>query len=668
MANTGTVPDRRVKNTGLVSRVLPVVLLFLSGLAAAAQVQAPVNVSPGVITEGDVFQINMTVSQAEPNQVLPFPFELPDGLQIVESFVERINSAEGDARFAVRIRALRSGFFELPAFRVSAAGRELSSGAILIQVHPSTGGDVPLEASWQVNSEQPVAGESILISLILQSPDAPVLPDEMRFSPPEWGDFHEVDGVGEFSSTTYATGTLYEVPVVTYIATPTTDGVYTIPAASLRVENTTVRIAARTFEVQPTPARIDSSGAVGSFQYQVTIEPRTIYQGETVDVRVRLEGSGNLPYINLPEPEVENLLLTGTDEFERLQVTDQGFMGVRTVTYRLSARDTGTFTVNVPAFSWYYPQNGRIYTAESVARSVQVLPVPLGSVDQHRARLGLLSNEDIGSLPAVTGHTLLIMLMWLLPAAVGLVIRKTMSRRAGRSVFIAGLTMLSFVSVPAPFAEVGTEAARTYYQNEEYEKAYRNYYAAIEQTPDLPGLWYNAGLSVFRDDRPVAAVHHFRRALSLRPDNAEFREALIWVENGLELSSQIPVPSAVGPAALLASLLLLLNAMTLLWLFFRVRRMGGVAVVFLLMGIVAFSLGIGFGRGFAAQNRSTGVLGDQQSESVFVYRIPVSDVTPWMSLKSGTTVELLDSSGDFFLIRTGLGVHGWVPQDVVTQL
>lgn len=543
----------------------------------------------------------------------------------------------------------------------------MSSGAILIQVHPAGGGDVPVEGEWIISRPEPVAGETVLISLVLQTPNSPELPDQVQFSPPDWGDFQEVSGVGEITSTRYSTGILYSVPVLTYAATPTSSGEFTVPAATARVGSATVQVPAQSFTVRGAPSQIGESGAVGEFQYMLQVSPRQVFQGEVVEVQIRIEGQGNLPYLQLPSPRAENLLLTGSQETERVQPTQNGFMGTRTVTHRLSTRDVGRFQVDVPGFAWYSPEQGRVVSRAAESLSVEVLPVPLGSGDSRSARLGLMAQEKARQMHDIRSVPLSRVLVWLLPAAVALILRKLVSGRAGRAVFLGIASMTLLVSAPLPYADVDLSAGEQHFFAGEYAESRQFYVDVLQEHDYLAGVWYNAGLAAFRGGEPVQAVYLLREAVSRRPDEPVIREALGWVEAGLELIAQVPPPSAVSPPLLIAGAVVLLNLMGMLWLFYRVRRKGGVAVVFLTMGLLLLVTLGGALRGLRDADRPIGVL-QQDAAGVSVYRIPVDGVDHWMQLPSGTAVRLLDISGGYYLVETGPGVQGWVLQDVILGL
>ncbi|MFW6362381.1 MAG: BatD family protein [Spirochaeta sp.] len=674
----GASSARRFSRPGLVAAAL---LLLCTAITVPAQVQAPIRVTPAMITEGDVFQIRLSISDVQPDQVDRTPVQLPSGLQLVESYVESSGDQDQNSSYIVRLRALRSGFFELPALRVSAAGREMSSGAVLIQVHPAGGGSSSFEASWEVSREQPVAGEAVLITLVLQTLGTPVFPDDIRFTPPNWGDFQEVSGVGDISRVDYTTGVLYQVPVLTYIATPASSGEFTIPRAVLSVGNSTVRAPDKTLTVGEAPSRIARSGGVGDFQYVVVIEPETVFQGESVEVSFRIEGHGNLPYIQLPTPTVENLLITAVDEREKIQPTEQGFTGFRSKSYRLSTRDVGSFQIQIPEFAWYSPGNDRVIVEPAQTKNLQVLPVPLGGDDNQQASIGLLREQQVARIAAIQNDGLGKIVIWLLPAALALGMRKFLSARAGRALFVVAMSLLAFLSSPAPYFDIDVTASRMLFQDGRYQEAYESYRAALERNPRLPGLLYNTGIAAYHSDQPVQAVHLFRKAIQLRPDVPVFREALAWVENEIGLDVQVSAPSWISSRFLLIIFVLAVNGMAMLWLFFRVRRMGWVAVLFLCLGIGSTALLTASVSLAVFANTPAAVLHQPEPESesdseaetesnpaVAVYRIPVENVDHWMWLSSGTAVNIVETFGEFYLVETGPGVQGWVRKDSVLLL
>lgn len=643
------------------------VCVFSLVTAVSAQQQTPVQVSSQRIVEGEIFQITMAVPQISPDQVIIENLRMPAGLQLIESYTEYSSSASNDSRVVVRLRALRSGFFEVPALRVSASGREMSSGAILIQVHPSRGSAAPMEAFWEIDTQSPVAGQSIVVSLRLRSDDARAFPGAITFSVPDWGDFRELGSTGLIRSTEYSTGTLHTVPVQSFLATPMSAGEYVIPAAQLEVNGNTVRAESLAFEVARAPQALQSSLAIGEYFFSVHYSSLEVLQGEIFELTLRLEGSGNIPYVQFPEPEIENLLQIGTEDRERVAPDFSGFTGTRTRVFRYNTRDTGRFMLSVPAFSWYDPVENRIRTVAAQTREILVRSVPLGESEVEDGRsFAILSSEAVSTLQPGSSTERRNMLFWLLPAIFGLMARYLLSHKSGRIVFIVLIAGLSFPGIQTFDAMLEFPETEELVHGGEFDLAHEQYQLDLTAHSELPGLWYNAGIAAYRAGSPVEAVYAFRKSILLRPQEAMFHEALSWLEQDQNLNNQASLPSQLAGGSLMVVTLFSLIIMSALWLFYKVRKLGGIAVIFLFFAISAFAFSIADFQLFQRHSyRSALVISD---EPAGLYRIPVQSGEAWMKLPPGTAVHLLGQSEDFFLVETGPGLRGWVEESVLREL
>ncbi len=645
--------------------LLGLLLLFCVPAFLCAQVQTSVEIVPTKVVEGDVFQLVMTLQDARPNEVYPEPLEMPEGLRVIETYVERDPENPSSSRYIVRIRALRSGFFELASLRLAAAGHALASGAILIQVQPASGGEIPMEAEWQLSNQNPLAGETVLASLILRSPTAPAFPDAVRFRPPDWGDFKSVEGAGRIDTVEYVTGTVFTVPVLTYLLTASSAGNFTIPSAVVQFEDGRVTAGSFPVSVQPAPQGIAGSGAVGEFRYTVEVEPLEVFQGENVSIRIRIEGEGNLPYIQLPEPRVENLVITGFEDQDRISAAESGFSGVRTRNFRLTTRDTGSYILRLPGISWYSPSEERVISRPSRSVQLTVLPVPLGDNSTGSNDLGLMSAERIEGMPAANHLSFGSLLVWLFPPLLGLLLWRGMGRRSSRAGWIIAAAIMVFISGNDFQVDLDDAAAVEAFSQQDFSRSFELYSSLLATHQELPGLWYNTGIAAYRAGFQVDAIDAFRQAVRLRPDNSQIRSALLWAEKNQGLDAQIPLPPPISSIPLLGGLTAVLSLMGALWFFFKLRQ-GGILVLFLSSGIVAIVLLLASLSISMKANTRIAVLHEPEGMP-YVYRIPAEDVDPWIQLKAGTVVRLLDSSGDFFLIETGPGLQGWVRNTTVLQ-
>ncbi|THB63923.1 MAG: hypothetical protein D6B26_05475, partial [Spirochaetaceae bacterium] len=360
-----------------------------------------------------------------------------------------------------------------------------------------------------------------------------------------------------------------------------------------------------------------------------------------------------------------------SEDNERIVPGEDGYSGVRTRVYRLSTRDVGTFQLDIPGMVWYSPSENELYQYPQRHIVLKVLPVPLGGGRQESSQLGMMTREQLGLGYATGLSSSWLVFLWGLPVILGVAFRRLISSRSGRAIWIVLTVMLVCLPAAEPYTDIPQEklsVAMEAFDRQDYGQANDLFLELKEEYPYVPGLWYNAGIAAYWNDSPAEAVHFFRRAVVMRPGDKQIRQALEWAENTLELDSQIGLPPDTGAESFSSLAMLCLLAMSALWLFFRVRRMGGMLVVVLSLGIL-FGVTFGAAMRFAYQEgRMAGVLvgsGESNAGVTDIYKIPAEEVEPWMDLASGTAVWMLDIAGNFVLIETGPGVRAWVKRDQI---
>lgn len=165
---------------------------------------------------------------------------------------------------------------------------------------------------------------------------------------------------------------------------PTRPGPVMIPAATFRVglaprpsfffepaSNPVVNrsTAPLTVSVEPLPPQAEASGAVGSFTVATTVDRDTITLGDAATVRFRIQGTGNLkwiekgPRLTIPgarvyPPQVEN----------SLSVTPAGIHGSKTWAFVVIPETAGELSVPPIPFVYFDPK-----TEKTVATSTKPL-------------------------------------------------------------------------------------------------------------------------------------------------------------------------------------------------------------------------------------------------------------------------------------------------------
>jgi hypothetical protein len=209
-------------------------------------------------------------------------------------------------------------------------------------------------------------------------------------------------------------------PILRKLLFPTKAGTLTLPAATFRiglarqgffdaggvVERTTKPV---TVTVEPLPEAPGFSGAVGRFRTSASLDRDTVPLGEAAMLRFRVEGTGNLKWIDrAPEVAAKGARVFPPQAKSDLRTTADGITGSRTWEFVVVPETSGAVEVPPLPFSWFDPSAGRIVTAETAPLALRVeggtvaagLPVPAPAAGAARAGGALPLRTDLDRLPA----------------------------------------------------------------------------------------------------------------------------------------------------------------------------------------------------------------------------------------------------------------------------
>jgi hypothetical protein len=165
---------------------------------------------------------------------------------------------------------------------------------------------------------------------------------------------------------------------------PTKAGTLAIPAATMRigipsrgffdtggvVERTT---KATTIAVDPLPDGPGFSGAVGRFRTSTSLDRDAVPLGEAATLRFRLEGIGNLKWIDrAPEIHLRGAKVYPPQTKSDLQATAEGIRGSRTWEFVVVPETSGAVEIPGLPFSYFDTSSGRIVTAETAPLTLRV--------------------------------------------------------------------------------------------------------------------------------------------------------------------------------------------------------------------------------------------------------------------------------------------------------
>jgi hypothetical protein len=166
---------------------------------------------------------------------------------------------------------------------------------------------------------------------------------------------------------------------------PTRSGTLKIPAATFQIG-----VARRTFfdvgeqvvarsadalEVTalPIPEEPGFSGAVGKFRATATLDKSSVALGEAATLRFRVEGSGNLKWIDKgPEVVVPGAKVYPPSTSSDLKPGPNGISGSKTWEFAVVPETAGTLEVPALSFAYFDPAAGRLARADTPALPIAV--------------------------------------------------------------------------------------------------------------------------------------------------------------------------------------------------------------------------------------------------------------------------------------------------------
>ena len=148
------------------------------------------------------------------------------------------------------------------------------------------------------------------------------------------------------------------------------------------------RINVRTLPLTDQPAEF--SGAVGQFDFDVILDKSALKASESFQVKVKVNGNGNLKLFNLPRINVPKTLEVYEPEHkEEVKVTLSGMQGSVEDVYTIVPQFQGKYPIPTLEFSYFDPEKATYKTLRSQDLLVDVFdgPVAMGSQGTPSAQL-----------------------------------------------------------------------------------------------------------------------------------------------------------------------------------------------------------------------------------------------------------------------------------------
>jgi hypothetical protein len=141
--------------------------------------------------------------------------------------------------------------------------------------------------------------------------------------------------------------------------------------------NQTSEASFPTLNIKPLPEKGKPSsfdGAVGNFDMDVSLSREQVNANESVTLKIKLSGKGNIKLVESPKPEIPSAFEVYDPKFtERVDVSAAGMNGSKTYEYLLIPRYNGTYKIAPISFSYFDPKKEEYKTITSEAFEIEVI-------------------------------------------------------------------------------------------------------------------------------------------------------------------------------------------------------------------------------------------------------------------------------------------------------
>ncbi len=641
------------RSRSLVRGLVAVAALVLpAAVFAAPEARVVLNTDRFVV--GSRWDLDLFVDAADPLTVrapvptLPSNLTLVDGPYIRETSWEKVPGTSTRAtKVTYTLRTQTPGIVEVGPFDVKVGSLSLSVPAVTVYLLAADEAKrrFPVEVRWLKPDGPFYEGQAIPFILQARNLDSLVQPPDVAVTSPSGALWERAVGMGEIEINSVGEDRLMNVPWGGWMAIPTRPGTLTVPAFQAPVAGLTRSVSSLSLDVQPLPASVAATRAVGVFSYTADAKADTGAQGGVLVVTQQVSGRGNFPYLKLPEVTVPGLTLTSRQEGTQYRAGKSGYEGSLVVTWRFASDQARQVTAVLPGFQAFQPATGVVDSWEP-----KLVTLSLDLPDA-RAKEPLASKPlDWDAVQAARpwdarGWAWL----WFVPGPLFLIATFIFGRKGRGMLVLLALGLLGAAEpAPAGFDQAlkaqGTDAAD-------------QWTSLIAAHPSEPGFWYNKALACRDAGRTAEAVQAFRMALRTGFQGDLAAKALVKLEQKELLTDQFS-PWSGWPSNLL--FLLVVVGTNLVFIFWGLQRLSGASFWLLPLALAVLGTVAAGVVTLTAENARL-----EPDAVVGLYDCPIRKVPgdlaeTWMTLKAGTVVKVQGSSAQWVLVQTGYGLEGWV--------
>lgn len=681
---------RRQFQRRLVACILPFVL-FLSPLSGQEGGDVPGNdadseepritleISPEKIIVGQRFDLTIFADFPLYRSVKIKEPELPEGITLASGPYKSAQTVRvgepGEARYIKKTRIFykykvtRPGIYELGEFSLTDGENSLNTEPVVFAAvaYDERSFKYPVFARWNEIPEEIMVGETIPLVLKMENLEALSFPDRVDMTPPVGGMFERVNSLGEIVVTAIGEDEVFIAPIDSWLYTPTAAGTVRISGAHVTMGDIKRSSPDLSVKVIDIPEEINATGAIGTYEISTKVEDLPVGKGRVSTLRIRVEGQGNLNYLEMPAPLFTGLTVIEKEELNEFIPSESGYSGYREDIYRISAGDESEISIQFEPWSWYdrsveqvrtetltgYRYQNEMVTAQESGVSLRE------EFDFHPVKEILEARDPVYNIPMYY--------LLLLPGVVSVaaaLIRKRYDMKITAYSLLFVLLSFSLVAA-ADTLENDLKRAEDLFSRNDREGALEIYADLSLENDKNPALFYNTALINYDLERKGEAVYNLRKALNLKPGNGTYRSALLMMEEDYGLEHQVRSSTGLSPDLFFLLFILLFNGGALLISFnIRKRKMELSILVIMIFLLSLLSLGSVY-YSHAVSKSPTAVVSAPGGD---LKKVPGDLGGSWLTLQEGTAVLVLSRSDDSVLIRTGYGLEGWLPEQTLLFL
>lgn len=648
---------RSCRNLGLLTGLA----LFFLGSFSTLSAQESKAIIPSIIeptlSQGQKFQLVYRL----PGQVSTAEFFWSgptDFLQVMGpvEFRPVISDAYGETSelstdMVMPFKALVPGYQLVPRLRINAGGVLLNAEELLLPVSvPGKPLAIPPVLSWTIADQDIYEGMSILITLMMSKTKTLLIPRSIEYPAITGGIFEEVEGSARSSTESVAGENLLNMPLVTFMLTPSQAGEISLPPTLVRFKDFDIALEGKKLNVLPLPEELKTFGALGEFSSSITFDTDTMYENEAFTAIVRIDGRGNLNFLKMPSLDTGDFMVQGIQTISNYEPGVEGYRGYREERYRLLSGKSGIHTLRLGDFEFFEPATAT--TSWIDGRTVKVNVAPARKLaDLKKSKLDM---PDAGMQEELS-HEFALVPLAVAFALFACILVLFKGRLEGKKYFLVALSLGLVL-----FSLLGTELFRKYQADERVRALFSDQSSppditalsnALKTDKTSPLLWYALAVRQYEITDKSAALYALVQAQEFSDSENLLTRRLDLMEE-MGLTQELTVrPWFLAPPALALACLLLVFAVLLV----RLKALMPALILFAcsFMLVTAHVVSFVSQYGEYALVRQTGAP---------LRKIPERTSKSWIELTGGLGVAIKARFDGYALVETSYNVLGWVDE------